>query len=29
VTWYGLALALAVSFLVWAIKSRRTERRES
>jgi cytochrome oxidase assembly protein ShyY1 len=28
VTWCGLALVLAVSFLVWAFKSGRTERRE-
>jgi cytochrome oxidase assembly protein ShyY1 len=28
VTWYGLALVLAVSFLVWAFKSGRTEGRE-
>jgi surfeit locus 1 family protein len=29
VTWYGLALVLVVSFLVWAFKSRRTERRST
>jgi cytochrome oxidase assembly protein ShyY1 len=29
VTWYGLALVLAVSFLVWAFKSGRTDRRET
>jgi surfeit locus 1 family protein len=28
VTWYGLALVLAVSFVVWASKSGRTTRRE-